>query len=129
MPILEKNAWFTLAVLAATISVYAVLAAVFGFGSVANCSSALLAIIAFRPVRSSNLDERDREILSRAQLTAFRAFWVLFVGIPVIFATVKGWDNVLQIPMWSLATIIWAALTIWLAAQSLTTILLYRRGR
>lgn len=126
MPVLERNAWFTLAILAVTISAYAVLAAIFG-GSVANCAFALLASTA--AIKSSDLDERDREIHSRAQLAAFRAFWVLFVGVPVITGTVKGWDNALQIPMWSLATIIWASGTVLLATQSLTTILLYRRGR
>ena len=59
-----------------------------------------------------------------ALLTAFRALWVVFIGLVMTIGFVKGWKTTLSLPLWT----VWWAVMLMLTVESVTTLVLYRRG-
>jgi hypothetical protein len=129
----EKWAWWTLGVVVLTIAAYAVFLAFLGHGPRIDGVFSLLALTALpafrgRPFTSRTFDERECNIAHKALLTAFRAFWLLFVALIVGIGHTQGWHATLTVPVWILLEVLWWAATLVLGVQALTTILLYRRG-
>ena len=129
----EKWAIWTLGVVALTAIAYFTFAALLGSGPKTQAVFALLALTAVpassrRYFKGRRFDEREREIANKAQLAGFRAWWMVFIGLVMTIGFVKGWDATLSLPMWMLSATLWWAMMVVLAVQSVTTLVLYRRG-
>ena len=129
----EKWAWWTLGVIALTLIAFFAFVALLGSGPASQSVLALMGLAAVpassrRFLKGKLFDERDKEISGKALLAGFRTLWVVFIGLVMTIGFVKGWDTTLSMPIWMLsATICWAAMLV-LAVESVTTLVLYRRG-
>jgi magnesium-transporting ATPase (P-type) len=129
----ENWGWWTLGVIALTLIAFFALLAVLKSVPASQAAFALLALMAFHPrsrrkITGPEFDEREKEIAEKAQLAAFRAVWVAFIGLVMTIGFVKGWDSTLSVPVWMLSSAIcWAAMLV-LAVEATTTLVLYRRG-
>jgi hypothetical protein len=129
----EKWAWWTLGVVALTIAAYGAFVAFLRHGPATSAVFALLALTALpassrRYFTGRRFDEREHAIASKALLAGFRAFWVAFCGLIVAIGLIKGWNATLTVPVWTLIdTLCWALILV-LGVQSLTTLVLYRKG-
>jgi hypothetical protein len=90
---------------------------------------ALLALTALpassrRYFKGRAFDEREKEISGKALLVGFRALWVVFIGVVLTIGFVKGWKTTLSLPLWT----VWWAVMLMLTVESVTTLVLYRRG-
>lgn len=129
MPTFEKRAWLTLGIVAITIATYSLLGMFFKFGMKTSSAFALLALTACFPRKRTMVDERDREILNRSLMVGMGVFWLAFVAGVMVLGFEKGWDTIVPIRMWALSTLIYIAWAVVSSAQSITTIVLYRRGQ
>ena len=129
----EKWAWWTLGVVALTVIAFFAFVALLGSGPASGAVFALLALTAVpassrRYFKGRQFDEREKEIANKALLASFRALWLVFIGLVMTIWFVKGWDATLSVPVWMLiSAICWATMLV-LAVQSVTTLVLYRRG-
>jgi magnesium-transporting ATPase (P-type) len=129
----EKWAWWTLGVIALTLIAFFAFVALLGSGPASQSVLALMGLAAVpansrRFLKGKLFDERDKEISGKALLAGFRTLWVVFIGLVMTIGFVKGWDTTLSMPIWTLsATICWAAMLV-LAVESVTTLVLYRKG-
>ena len=129
----EKWALWTLGVIALTMVAYFTFVALRGSGPSSQSVFALLALTAVpatsrRHLKGIGFDEREREISGKALMAGFRACWVVFIGVVMATGWVKGWDATLAIPVWMLCATIWWAVMLVLAVESVTTLVLYRKG-
>ena len=129
----EKWAIWTLGVIALTAIAYVTFIALLGSGPASQAVFALLALTAIpansrRYFKGRRFDEREKEISGKALLAGFRALWVMFVGLVMAIGFVKGWDTTLSLPVWMLCATVWWAVMLVLAVESVTTLVLYRRG-
>ena len=129
----EKWAWWTLGVVALTVIAYFAFVALLGSGLASQSVFALLALTAVpansrRYFKGRQFDEREKEISGKALIAGFRALWVVFIGLVMTIGFVKGWDTTLSLPMWKLSATVWWAAMLVLAVESVTTLVLYRRG-
>jgi hypothetical protein len=130
----EKWAWWTLGVVALTAIVFFAVSATILRGPARQAAFAILALTAV-PANSRrslkgrrHFDEREKEIAGKAVLAGFRVVWLAFIGLVMTIWFVKGWDATLSVPVWVLISVICWATMIVLAAESVTTLVLYRRG-
>ena len=129
----EKWAIWTLGVVALTAIAYFTFVALRGSGPASQAVFALLALTAVpassrRYFKGRRFDEREREISGKALLVGFRALCLMFIGLVMTIAFVKGWDATLSLPMWMLSATLWWAMMLVLAVEAVTTLVLYRRG-
>ena len=129
----EKWAVWTLGVVALTAIAYFTFVALRGSGPATQAVFALLALTAVpassrRHFKGRQFDEREKEISGKAMLASLRAVWAVFIGVVMTTGFVKGWDSTLTLPMWMLSSTIWWSAMLVLAVQSVTTLVLYRRG-
>jgi hypothetical protein len=129
----EKWAIWTLGVVALTVIAFFAFVALLGSGPASQSVFALLALTAVpassrRHFKGRPFDEREKEIAVKALLAGFRAVWVMFIGLVMAMGFVKGWDSTLTLPMWMVCATIWWSMILVLAVQSVTTLVLYRRG-
>jgi hypothetical protein len=129
----EKWAVWTLGVIALTVIAWFTFVALRGSGPASQAVFALLALTAVpassrRHFKGRAFDEREKEISGKALLAGFRASWVMFIGLVMTIGFVNGWDATLSLPMWMLSATVWWAAMLVLAVQSVTTLVLYRRG-
>jgi len=126
----EKWAWSTLGVIALSLIAFFALVAILRNVPASQSAFALLSLAAIPGVRRQRklFDERDREISGKALLAAFRAVWVAYIGLVMTIGFVKGWDATLSLPVWMLCATIWWATVLVLTVESVTTLVLYRRG-
>ncbi|MCX6630581.1 MAG: hypothetical protein NTW28_23445 [Candidatus Solibacter sp.] len=129
----EKCAVWTLGVVALTVIAYFTFVKLLGSGPASQSVFALLALTAVpatsrRHWKGIGFDERERQISGKALLAGFRALWLVFIGLVMTIGFVKGWDATLSLPMWMLSATVWWSAMLLLAVQSVTTLVLYRRG-
>jgi hypothetical protein len=129
----EKWAIWTLGVVALTIVAFFTFVALLGSGPASQAVFALLALTAVpsnsrRYLKGKPFDEREKEISAKALLAGFRALWIVFIGVVMTVGFVKGWDSTLSLPVWMLCATIWWAVMLLLTVESVTTLVLYRRG-
>src|SRR5450759_4045782 len=91
----EKWAIWTLGVVALTAIAYFTFAALLGSGPKTQAVFALLALTAVpassrRYFKGRRFDEREREISGKALLVGFRDLWLMFIGLVMKIAFVKG---------------------------------------
>ena len=124
-----KWAIWALGVVALTAIAFFAFAAFLGNGPARQAVFALLALnavpgISRRNLKGRTFDEREKEIANKALLTAFRSLWVVFIGLVMTIGFVKGWKTTLSLPLWT----VWWAVMLMLTVESVTTLVLYRRG-
>jgi|ERR1035438_3935794 hypothetical protein len=129
----EKWARWTLGVVALTVIAYFTFVAILGSGPASQSVFALLAVTAApavsrRHFKGRQFDEREKEIANKASLASFRALWLVSIGVVLRIVSVKGPDATLSLPVWMLISTIWWAVLLVLAVESVTTLVLYRRG-
>jgi hypothetical protein len=129
----ENWAIYTLGVVALTITAFFTLVAVLKSVPASQAAFALLALTAFHPrsrrkLTGPDFDEREKEIANKALLAGFRAVWVVFIGVVMTIGFVKGWNSTLSLPMWELGSSLMWASTLLVTVESVTTLVLYRRG-
>ena len=129
----EKWAWWTLGVVALTLIAFITLVTLLGNWPASQSAFALMALTAVpassrRKFKGRQFDEREKEIAEKALLAGFRAVWVAFIGLVMTIGFVKGWDATLSLPVWMLCATIWWATVLVLTVESVTTLVLYRRG-
>jgi magnesium-transporting ATPase (P-type) len=129
----EKWATWTLGVVGLTAIAYFTFVATLGRGPASQAVFALLALTAVpassrRKLTGRAFDEREKEISAKALLAGFRALWLVFIGLVMTIGFVKGWEATLSLPVWMLTSTLWWGMMLLLAVQSVTTLLLYRRG-
>jgi membrane protein YdbS with pleckstrin-like domain len=129
----ENWAWWTLGVIALTLIAFFALVAILRNVPASQSAFALMALMALHPrswrkFKGPQFDEREKEIAEKAQLAAFRAVWVVFIGLVMTIGFVKGWNATLSVPVWMLSSAICWALILVLTVESVTTLVLYRRG-
>ncbi len=100
MPVLEKQAWFLLSVVADYHSRILYLCRFGGFVPATGASFALLGLTGLPALRRKKklVDERDSEIANKADLVGYRVFWLAFVAVPMVIGFRMGWDNVILVP-------------------------------
>jgi len=129
----EKWAVWTLSVVALTAIAWFTFVALLGSGPASQSVFALLALTAVpahsrRHLKGRALDEREKEIAGKALLAGFRALWVAFVAVVLTVGFAKGWDASVTLPLWRLEEILLWSVVLVLAVESVTTLVLYRRG-
>ena len=129
----EKWAIWTLGVVALTVAAYITFVSLLGKGPASQSVFALLALTALpahsrRYFKGRRFDEREKEISDKALLAGFRAMWLVFISVVMTIGFVCGWDATLSMPVWMLCSAVWWAVMLVLAVQSVTTLVLYRRG-
>jgi len=129
----EKWAWWALGVVILVVVADIIFVAFLGHGPAILSVFSLLALTAIprtsrRYFTRETLDEREREIASKAIRAAFSGCWVVFTGLILTIAFIKGWDTTITIPTWTLEeALLWATVFI-LGVQAVTTIVLCRGG-
>ena len=116
-----------------TVIAYFAFVALLGSGLASQSVFALLALTAVpansrRYFKGRQFDEREKEISGKALIAAFRALWVVYIGLVMTIGFVKGWESTLSLPVWMLCATIWWAMALVLAVEAATTLVLYRRG-
>jgi hypothetical protein len=129
----EKWGWWTLGVVALIVAAYGAFVAFLGHGPATPSVFALLALTALpassrRYFTGRRFDEREHQIASKAKQAGFGALWLAFVGLIMAIYFIKGWDATLTVPVWEFMETLWWAVTLLLAVEALTTIVLYRGG-
>jgi hypothetical protein len=127
----EKWAWWTLVGVGLTvIAIFTFLALRGGPPRMTFSLIVLSALTANRRRRPEGrqFDEREKEIAAKALMAGFRALWVAFIGGALTIGFVKGWDATLSLPVWKLTATVWLAAMLLLTVESVTTLVLYRRG-
>ena len=130
----EKWAWWTLGAIGLSFAAYFLFAALLGSGPAQKTVfwlQALLVVPASSHLSSKGRlrDEREKEIANKALLAAFRALWLVFIGLVMTTALVKkGWDSTVTLPVWRLGEAVWLAALLVMAVEAVTTLVLYRRG-
>jgi len=124
-----KWAIWTLGVVALTAIAFFAFAAFLGNGPARQAVFALLALnavpgISRRNLKGRTFDEREKEIANKALLAAFRALWLVFIGLVMMIGFLKGWQTTLSLPLWT----VWWAVMFMLSVEAVTTLVLYRRG-
>jgi hypothetical protein len=131
----EKQAWFSLCVLAAAVTGYASLYAISKSHLAASSAFSLMALLAAqglidRGKRKEGVvlaDERDTQINSLSLVAAYSIFWVAFVAATVAPFFLMGEDAIMRIRTADLATIVWPAMCLVIFVRSSAVIFLYRR--
>ena len=128
MTALQKQAWYCLAVIAATCVALAALYPV--LGSKASVAFSILALIAFSVFFYSKRgkrivwDERDTLIQRRANTLAYTVLWLAFVTAALLAPTYYGRD----VPTAAVQNSVWVAFMILYAVQSIAVLAQYRSG-
>lgn len=137
MNIQEKQAWFTLWVVIATLVCFGVIFAITDSVQISTAAFAISALIAASGLighkeRKSGIvvaDERDHEISQKSASIAFGVFWVVFVIAIMAPFYLYGPDKTLQVKTVVLATYVFPAMLLLYAIKSIITIVLYKRGK
>lgn len=126
----QKEALFTLVVLALAISTVLLLYPLLGQGAFGGLG--LLGLLGFTPLfyrkRRSQVvaDERDNLIRIRSMILAYSVFWVAFVGSVVLSFAVYGFDG--AVPVTVIANATWIGFMLFVGIQATATLVQYARG-
>ncbi len=126
----QKEAWFSLAVVATVLVLVAVLLPFLGKGALGGFG--FLGFLGLSPIffrkRSGTvvLDERDTQIRLRSQFCAHLVFWLLFVLAAMTAPAVYGWNG--SVPVGLVMTSVFCGLIVITAVSSLATLIQYGRG-
>ncbi len=136
MNVHEKRAWFILAVSVVTIFSCLVSIHILGgnetsFSVLGLLGLAVLAALIGRRDRKQEkevLDERDNVILQKARRAGLAVFWFLFVAGMMSPYFVLGREATVTVPTTTYVLLLITATVIVALVQTITTIVLYRRG-
>jgi hypothetical protein len=133
MPKQEKDSWFILVVIAATLALYFAFLAVVGMNQAAGGVFALAALTGIPGMKRRKrqggdvvYDERDRHIERQALLFSLTAFYGGMILFGLVTGFWAGWET--SVPLWKVFQVLWAvALVVW-GLKAAFIIVLYRRG-
>lgn len=126
----QKEALFTLVVLAVVIATVLLLYPLLGRGALGGLG--LLGLLGFTPLfyRKSRgqvvADERDNLIRIRSMILAYSVFWVVFVGSVMASFVVYGFDG--AVPVTVIANAAWIGFMLFIGVQATATLVQYARG-
>ncbi len=126
----QKEAWFSLAVVASVLVLVAVLLPFLGKGSLG--AFGFLGLLGLSPVFFRKrpgavvIDERDTQIRLRSQFCAHLVFWLLFVLAAMTAPAVYGWNG--SVPVGLVMTSVFCGLIVITVVSSLATLIQYGRG-
>ena len=136
MPRQEKDAWFILVVIGATLALYFAFLAVVGMSQAGFAIFALSALTgvpgmnrkALRKRQGGDVvyDERDRQIERQAVLFSLTVFYGGMVLLGLVTGFWIGWET--AAPLWQVFQIFWAAALVAWGVKAAAIIVLYRRG-
>ena len=137
MNVLEKQAWFTLAVIALALMGYGIIwmttkSSIVAFSSFGLCGLLGCAGLIGRKEKRAGrvaIDERDAEIERKGTLVAYAVYWLLFVAILMTPFFVLGSDARITISTAALSQAVMAAFMLIMAVRSLVIVFLYKSGR
>ncbi len=136
MHIQEQRAWFVLIVMVLTLVLYGGAVALIGFQPAALAAFGFAGLagganLIGRREQKQGLeisDERDREISRQAVLVGFSIFWLVFIAAALLPLFILGAETPLSLQAGTLPAVVFPAVVLVYLVQSLTTIVLYRRG-
>lgn len=127
----QKDAWFTLGVLAVTTAVLVGLYPLLGSRSLGALG--LMGLMGLKPLfyrrREGQVitDERDAQIRQRSFVLATALFWVCFVLTAVVLAPLYyGGNGSVPVPVVQLG--VWAGWVVLASVESVAILVQYRRG-
>jgi hypothetical protein len=130
MSVLQKQAWYNLAVMLGSLVVVLVLIPVLGRGAWGGFG--LMGLLGatpwlFREKGKIVADERDLMIARRSLIAAYSVFWLVFVAACMSLPAFYGWNGKVpvQVVMWS----VFPGMMVVAGVQALATIIQYGRGR
>ena len=131
VPSQEKQAWYSLIVVAVTLAAYGVFIGFVRFDSVSLSVFALSGLLGVRVRRTQKadieFDERDREIERRALLASLRVSFGALIVLTVVLNLAKGESY--TVPLWTLLQVFWAGTLTMFGLKCALVIAAYRRGR
>ena len=129
MPKQEKQAWFTVGVVAATLIAYVAFIRFVRFDPV---STAIFGLSGFLGVRMNKrrrgeveFDERDREIQRRSLLAALTIGYALLLVLTVVITVAQGDDY--SVPLWLVMQLFWGGSLAMFGLRSALVIMAYRK--
>ncbi|HNY27182.1 MAG TPA: DUF2178 domain-containing protein [Candidatus Sumerlaeota bacterium] len=136
MHIQEQRAWFVLIVMILTLVLYGGTVALIGFQPAALAAFGFTGLAGGAPLIGRRdekrglvvSDERDREISRQAVLVSFSIFWLVFIAAALLPMFILGTETSLNLQAGTLPAVVFPAVVLVYLVQSLTTIVLYRRG-
>ena len=131
MHVQEKRAWYILIVLLTAFALYGVMVAFVGFHPGARGVFGIMGLAGFAGFigkKSAIIDERDKEIARKSVQAAFGIFWAVFLICSLAPMFFMDSDAVISVEISAITFLPFPAMVLFLFSQSLTTIVLYRRG-
>jgi uncharacterized membrane protein len=137
MNVQEKQAWFILAVMVLTVSIYAALGFTVGFQTWTTGTLGLFGFAGLAPFIGMRerargkiiYDERDVLIKQRAANAAFGIFWLVFVSGMMAPLFISGPNSNVTIAASDLALAVFAAGVLVFTVHSVAVLIQYRIGR
>ena len=130
MTLIQKQAWFNLGVVVASVIVVLALTPFLGRGALGGFG--LLGFLGLMPllVRQKGggvvVDERDREVCRRSMLAAYTVFWVVFVAACMALPTLYGWSG--SVPVIEAQSSVFVAWILVVGVSSVATLIQYGLG-
>ncbi len=135
MTVQQKQAWFTLLVVAVAFVGFLALLPSIGpsraLGAFGICGRVgLPTILSRRRGMAPILDERDQLINRKAQFVGYRIFWMAFVLLSVIaYEIVREFMHQEVVPVYFLIGQVWFAWVLFMVSSSIATLVQYGRTR
>jgi hypothetical protein len=126
---MQKQAWFNLAVVSATLVTIAALAPLLGRGALGGFG--VLGLLGFNPLflrkrtATVNFDERDFLIQRRSAVIGYSVFWVVFTLAATIVSL--RYSDRGAVPIVFVESSVFSGLMILIATMSVATLIQYRR--
>lgn len=129
MSVLQKRAWYNLAVVLGSLLVVIGLIPVLGRG--AQGGFGLLGLLGvspllFRAKRGVQCDERDAQINQRSVIVAYSVFWLVFVATCVALPVFYGWQG--SVPVALVQSSVFVGMMLVVGVTALATLVQYGRG-
>ena len=130
MSVMQKWAWFNLAVIAVTVAAVLSLLPFLGKGALGGVG--FLGLLGFSPLffrkKAGQVltDERDQLIQRRSWVLAYALFWVVFVLAATFSSAVYGQEG--AVPVWVIQSSVFAGFMLVHALASVAILVQYARG-
>lgn len=136
MHIQEKRAWFIFIVMMTAFVVFGIVVLIVGFHPATFSVFAIgglggfVGLIGARQKKEGLfiMDERDHEISRRSIQSGFSFFWILFIFSMLAPMLILGPDAEITMQASNIAALVFPPSILVCIVQSLTTIILYRKG-
>jgi hypothetical protein len=129
MTVLQRQAWYNLAVVLASLVVVVGLTPV--MGRAAQGGFGLLGLLGLSPfflLRKDKVvvDERDEAINRRSVIVGYTVFWLVFVAFCTALPVIYGWNG--SVPVGVVSSSVFVALIVVVGVTALANLVQYGRG-